>query len=142
MRFILLFMMALISTQVSSQELKNKELNKISKLGINTVDLTYGDKLTNDFIEILRTDRKRKVNKTVGIIFTSLSAISIGSGLLIASSPKNSFWHENPQSGTVGGLLIASGLIEGSIGIPLLFVSKKRKKQRDRLIEEYQNQMD
>jgi hypothetical protein len=143
MRIILLFMIALISTQVSSQELKDRELNKISKLGINTANLnTYGDQLTNDFREILRADRKRKVNKTVGIIFTSLSAISLGLGTAVLATPVESEGHAKAYQDVIGGFLIGTGAIEGGIGIPLLFVSKKRKKKRDRLIQEYQNQQE
>lgn len=129
---------SLILIQVSAQELKQRELKKISKLGIETVHINnYGEQLTNDFRDILRADRKRKTNKTVGIILTSLSALSIGSGVLVSSGQEGSFWHENPFRGLVGGILIGTGAIEGGIGIPLLFVSKKRKRERDRLIKEY-----
>lgn len=141
MRFILIILIGLISIPVSAQELKQRELNKISKLGIGTVNLNnYDDQLTNDFRNILRADRKRKSNKTVGIILTSLSAISLGLGTAIIATPVESDGHEKAFRNLIGGFFIGTGAIEGGIGIPLLFVSKKRKRERDLLIKEYKGQ--
>ncbi len=138
MRYILIILIGLISLQSSAQELKNRELKKISKLGINTADLnTYDEKLTNDFRDILRANRKRKSNKTVGIILSSLSAISLGLGTVILANPVESEGHENAYRGLIASFMIGTGAIEGGIGIPLLFVSKKRKRERDLLIQEY-----
>jgi len=95
---------------------------------------------TNQLRAILKTEKQRKSNKLSGIILTSLSALSVGSGVLVASGQEGSFWDENPFSGLVGGILISTGAIEGGIGIPLLFVTKKRKRERDRLIMEYRAQ--
>lgn len=141
MRFILLVLIGLISIPMSSQKLKQKELNMISQLGIDTVNLNnYDNKVTKDFRNILRADRKRKSNKTVGIIFSSLSAISLGLGTAILATPVESEGHENAFRGLIGSFAIVTGAIEGGIGIPLLFVSKKRKSERDLLIKEYKGQ--
>jgi hypothetical protein len=126
---------------MSSQELKQRELNKISKLGINTGDLNiYDENLTNDFRDILRANRKRKSNKTVGIILSSLSAVSLGFGIGLIANPVESTGHENAFRGLIGSFAIVTGTIEGGIGIPLLFVSNKRKRERDLLIKEYKGQ--
>jgi len=139
MKFILILLIGLISLSISAQELKKGELNKISKLGINTGDLNiYDEKLTNDFREILRANRKRKSNKTVGIILSSLSAISMGLGTALLVTPSESEGHGKAYRDVIGGFMLGTGIIEGGIGIPLLFVSKKRKRERDLLIEKYQ----
>ncbi|MBZ9631402.1 hypothetical protein LB465_11480 [Salegentibacter sp. LM13S] len=142
MRYILLILIGFMFIPVSAQELKQRELKKISKLGIETVHINnYGEQFTNDFRDILRADRKRKTNKTVGIIFTSLSAISLGLGTAVFATPVESEGHGKAYRDVIGGFLIGTGAIEGGIGIPLLFVSKKRKRERDRLIEEYYTQI-
>jgi hypothetical protein len=141
MKFILLVLIGLFFIPVSAQELKPREIKKISKLGIENVDLdNYGEQLTTDFRKILRADRKRKTNKTVGIIFTSLSAISLGLGTAVLATPVESEGHEEAYRNVIGGFFIGTGVIERGIGIPLLFVSKKRKRERDSLIEEYKTQ--
>lgn len=141
MRFILVVLIGLISITVSAQGLKQRELNKISKLGIDTVNLNnYEDQLTHDFRNILHADRKRKSNKTVGIILSSLSAISLGLGTAMIATPVESEGHEKAFNDLIGGFFIGTGAIEGGIGIPLLFVSKKRKRERDLLIKEYKGQ--
>ncbi len=139
MKLIAILLIGLISLPISAQELKKGELKKISKLGINTGDLNiYDEKLTNDFREILRANRKRKSNKTVGIILSSLSAISIGLGTTLLVTPSESEGHGKAYRDVIGGFMLGTGIIEGGIGIPLLFVSKKRKRERDLLIEKYQ----
>lgn len=138
-KFTLLVVIGLISLQISAQELKQRELNKISKLGINTGDLNiYDEQLTQDFRDILRANRKRKSNKTVGIILTSLSAISLGLATAVLATPVESEGHESAYRGLIGTFFIATGVIEGGIGIPLIFVSKKRKRERDLLIQKYE----
>ena len=138
MRFILLILICLIAVPVSAQDLKKRELHKISKLGIDTGNLNIrNDQLTKDFRDILRADRKRKTNKTVGIILSSLSAISIGLGTAVIATPVESKGHAKAFRNLVGGFFIGTGAIEGGIGIPLLFVSKKRKRERNSLIRDY-----
>ena len=142
MKIVLLVTIAFFSTQVSSQELEQTELNKIYRLGINTANIdNYDTQLTNDFREILRAERKRKVNKTMGIILSSLSAVSLGVGTAVITTPSESM-AENVLADITGGFLIVTGVIEGGFGIPLLLASNKRKKQRDKLIQKYQNQLE
>jgi len=141
MKFILLILIGLFLNPVTAQELSDREIKKLSKLDLQYANLEQNDsQYTNQLRAILKTDKQRKSNKLSGIILTSLSALSIGSGILVFSGQEGSFWDENPFRGTVGGVLIGTGAIEGGIGIPLLFVSKKRKRQRDRLIKEYRAQ--
>ncbi|MBZ9631409.1 hypothetical protein LB465_11515 [Salegentibacter sp. LM13S] len=141
MKIYLIVFLSILPITVNAQDLSDREIKKLAKL-----DLEYSNQKQNDFQytnqlrAILKTDKQRKSNKLSGIILTSLSALSIGSGVLVASGQEGSFWHENPFRGLVGGILISTGAIEGGIGIPLLFVSKKRKRERDRLIKEYKVQ--
>lgn len=133
-----LFLLSTLSS--NAQEFSKKELKRLSRLEIN---LPQKDSITNqinsDFNEILFLERKRKSNKTSGIILSSLSALSIATGVGIIANPVESTGHENAYRNLIGGVLIASGAIEGGIGIPLLFVSKRKKRQRDLLIEKYKN---
>jgi len=141
MRIIFLVLLILIFIPVSAQNLSDREIKKLAKLDLEYSNQEQNDyQYTNQLRAILKTEKQRKSNKLSGIILTSFSALSIGSGVLVASGQEGSFWHENPFRGLVGGILIGTGAIEGGIGIPLLFVSKKRKRERDRLIKEYKIQ--
>jgi len=139
-KFTLLILIGLFCIPISAQELKKRELKRISKLEINTEDYNISEeKLTKDLREILRKERKRKSNKTSGIILTSLSALSLGLGTAILATPVDSEGHKKAFRNVIGGFFIGTGAIEGGIGIPLLFVSKKRRKERDLLIQELNN---
>lgn len=142
MKYFLILIISIISISINAQSLSNNEVKKLSKLDleINNID-QYEITLTKHLREILLAEKQRKANKTSGIILTTMSVLSIGYGLVVSSGPTDSFWHGNPQRDTVGGILIGIGLIESGIGIPLLFTSKKRKKQRDSLIQEYQRDL-
>ncbi len=142
MKYFLVLLISVISFSINAQSLSNNEVKKLSKLDLETTNLDQNEiTLTNHLREILLAEKQRKSNKLSGIILTSLSALSIGSGVLVSSGQEGSFWHENPFRGLVGGILISTGAIEGGIGIPLLFTSNKRKKQRDRLIQEYKRDL-
>jgi hypothetical protein len=137
----LIILLSLFSIIVNAQDLSDREIKKLAKLDLEYSNQNQNDyQYTNQLSAILKTEKQRKSNKLSGIILTSLSAISIGSGILIFSGQEDTFWDENPFRGTVGGILIGTGTIKGGIGIPLLFVSKKRKRERDRLIKEYRGQ--
>ncbi len=84
----------------------------------------------------MKFERKRKINKTFGIIFTSIAAIGIiGGTILIQQSKKTKEGHD--FQGIFGGLGIASGVVYGGISVPFWVCSKKRKKERDKIQIQY-----
>lgn len=112
-----------------SQEFSEKEIVKLNKLNITTNNLDLSDVAVKDNLnKILKLDRKRKTNKTVGIILTSASVTSfILGGALLKK--------DNGLTDILGGVMIAGGAVSGGISIPFWTASKKRKKERDKLIE-------
>ena len=124
---ILLLLFFLVNTMYS-QNLNEKEIYKLKKLNINTekVDLTDLN-LQLNLKNILILDRKRKTNKTVAIVYTSISAASLLLGGVLVS--KN-----NGLADLFGGIMITSGVVYGGISIPFWIASNKRKKERDKLI--------
>ncbi len=124
---ILLLLFFLVNTMYS-QNLNEKEIYKLKKLNINTekVDLTDLN-LQLNLKNILNLDRKRKTNKTVAIVYTSISAASLLLGGVLVS--KN-----NGLADLFGGIMITSGVVYGGISIPFWIASNKRKKERDKLI--------
>jgi hypothetical protein len=127
------------------QELKSNQIRKLESFGIEYKSLiienpNYGI----EFMEILKKERKRKTNKTVGYIFSGLGLLTTTGGILILTSIKNSSNNSNDEmdeSGAyvamAGGFVIALGINEIGISIPLFLMSKKRKKERDKLIMEF-----
>lgn len=139
-KFLILISLFLGTLNINGQEFTNKEEKRLSKIGIEISDIdSIGKQLNNDLDKILSLERKRKSNKTSGIILTSLSAFSLGLGTAIIATPVDSDGHEMAFRNLAGGIFIASGAIEGGIGIPLLFVSKRKRKQRDLLLSKYSN---
>lgn len=140
MKKLILAFFSLFTLSLNAQEFTDKQLKKLSSLDIKIPQKnSISDQINSDFNEILILERKRKSNKASGIILSSISALSIATGLGIITNPVESTGHENAYRNLMGGVLIASGTIEGSIGIPLLFVSKRKKKQRDLLLEKYKD---
>lgn len=77
---------------------------------------------------ILRADRKRNINKTVGIVLAFVSAISLGLGIGTTANPVESRGHKIAYWNSIEELLFDTGGIEGGVEIPLIFVSKKKEK--------------
>lgn len=117
---------------VNSQELSKKELIKLNELNVQTESFDLKDQdIQDDLFQILELENKRKTNKTVGIILTSLSAVSLLVGVSLVSSDK----HLDQAAGIIH---ISGGVLYGGVSIPFWNASKRRKKERDRLIKRYQ----
>lgn len=118
-----------------SQSLSEKEITKLNKLSIKTENLNLNDiNIQKDLNEILSLERKRKINKTVGIIFTSLSIIT----LTIAAVGVPSVSEKNDLNQALGPTVIVAGFIHGGISIPFWNSSKKRKKERNKLLKKFE----
>ena len=112
-----------------SQNISEKEILKLNKLNVKTENLDfYNLNIKNDLNKILNLDRKRRKNKTVGIILTSASVTSFILGGTLLSK-------DNGITDVFGGIMIAGGAVYGGISIPFWNSSKKRKKERDELIQ-------
>ena len=123
-----LFLVFFLAHTMHSQNLNDNQIYKLKKLNINTerVDLTDLNIQLN-LKNVLNLNRKRKTNKTVAIVFTSIAASSLLLGGVLVS--KN-----NGLADLFGGIMITSGVVYGGISIPFWIASNKRKKERDKLI--------
>jgi len=137
MKNILLIFLILISFKNYSQNFKEKELKKIESFGINLTEFDFNEKkVINDWNLILKKEKKRKKNKTIGIVLTSLSALTTAFGIYVISNTQNEGEGES-FGDVIGGMAIAVGVIEGGISIPLYISSSKRRKERNKLIKLY-----
>jgi hypothetical protein len=125
----------LLSTICFSQTFKNYELKRLNsfEINLNSIDLNN----TTDYLNlkaILEKDKKRRTNKTAGIILTSLSALTTTFGIMVISRSKND---QEGVGQSIGTMFVVAGAIELGVSIPLFISSKKRKKERNKLIEYY-----
>lgn len=112
-----------------SQNLSKKEIVTLNELNITTQTLNLNDiNVRNNLNKILRLETKRRTNKTVGIILTSASVASMVLGGILLKK-------ENSLTDTFGTIMIAGGVVYGGISIPFWTSSKKRKRERDKLIK-------
>ena len=131
---IVYIVIALLSFSVYSQKLSDKEINKLNYLNVETSKLDLQDlNIQSNLNKILDLDRKRKTNKTVAIVLTSIAASGIVLGGIVLANKNNE--EGKALSNTVGGLVMGGGAIYGGISIPFWSASKKRKKERDQLIK-------
>lgn len=122
---------------LQGQELKPKQIQKIERFGIEYNRLENKNN-GNDFLEILKKERQRKTNKTIGYVFSSLGLLTTTGGILILSNIKSNPNNDMDESGAyqalIGGFITAIGVIEIGVSIPLFISSKKRNKERNQLI--------
>lgn len=112
-----------------SQTLSEKEIAKLDLLEIKTESLNLENIIVQkDLKEILKLERKRKTNKTIGIVMTTISV----SGLILGGALLSK---DNGLTDVYGGMIVGSGVVYGGISIPFWVSSKKRKKERDELIK-------
>lgn len=120
-----------------SQTFKKYEIKRLNKFEINTDSLALNNSLNYlNLKAILMHEQKRKTNKTVAIVLTTLSALTMTAGAEIFSKSRNS---QEGLGQSIGTMFIAAGVIELGITVPLFISSNKRKKDRNELIELYKN---
>lgn len=116
-----------------TQSLSEKEILKLNKLNIKTESLNINNfNIQNDLNRILKLEKKRKTNKTVGIVLTSLSVSSMIFGGIFVSKG-------NATIDAYGATMIAVGVFYGGVSIPFWVSSKKRKRERNELIKMFDN---
>jgi len=140
-RLFIILLFSFISIVLHGQELKPKQIQKIENFGIEYNRLRNENiDYNNNFSEILKLDRKRKKNKTIGYVFSSLGLLTATGGILlltnIKSNPNNDMDEAGAYQALIGGFFTSIGVIEIGVSIPLFISSKKRKKERNQEIIE------
>ena len=132
-----IILLILISFKSYSQSFNEREIKRINYFGIQTSSYDLNDnKIQTDFSSILRLNRKKKSNKTFGIILGSVSVLTSSLGIIALSTKKNDGMGK-VIADTFGGISLGIGVISGGFSIKLFNSSKKRKKERDKLIKFY-----
>lgn len=139
LKIILLF--SFFTVVLQGQELKPKQIQKIESFGIEYNRLTNENiDYRNDFLEILKKENKRKKNKTIGYVFSSLGLLTTTGGIFILSNikknPNNDMDETGAFQGLIGGIISTIGVIEIGVSIPLFISSKRRNKERNQMILE------
>ncbi|WP_422083286.1 hypothetical protein [Ulvibacterium sp.] len=120
---------------LAGQEFTEPEKERFQELGIDYTQLLntepdYGA----DLRKVLEQDRKYRTNKTVGTVFGGVGIATTAGGLLILASRNRG----NGLSKTViGGGMTALGAVELGFSMSILSFSKKKKKERDRILSEF-----
>ncbi|TXD52055.1 MULTISPECIES: hypothetical protein [unclassified Polaribacter] len=131
-KFTLLLIVFLgITIKTYSQNFSNQSLKKLESFEIN-INKLDNPKVYNDFNLILKLEKKRRNNKTLGIVLTSFSIVSTTLGIFVFSQGKGTI------TNSIGGAFLGAGIVSGCISIPLFNSSKNKRKQRDLLIRKYQ----
>ncbi len=122
----------------NSQELSEKNILKLNEFNIKTEKLELNNlNIQNDLNKILILDKKRIKNKRTGIILTSLSILTTAYGIVALTYDKANDGMGRAIQETIGGISIGLGVVSAGVSIPLFKSSKKRKKERDELIKEF-----
>lgn len=139
-RICIILLFSFISIVLHGQELKPRQIRKIESFGIDYNRLRNENIDYNNFAEILILDRKRKKNKTIGYVFSSVGLLTVTGGILaltnIKSNPNNDMDESGAYQAVIGGILTSIGAIEIGVSIPLFISSKKRKNERNQRIIE------
>ena len=137
----IILLISFFTVILQGQELKPKQIHKIESFGIDYNRLINENiNYKNDFLEILKKEHKRKKNKTIGYVFSSLGLLTTTGGILILSNikdnPDNDMNEAGAYQAVMGGFITAIGVIEIGVSIPLFISSKKRNKEKNQLILE------
>lgn len=120
-----------------SQDFKKHEIKRLHSFGIQLEPYKQmNEHYAFDLSTILKKERKRRTNKTVGIILTTIGTLSTSFGVLILSNRSENGEGRAIQE-TVGGMFVGAGIVSGGVSIPLFISAKKKRKERDRLIKKY-----
>lgn len=117
---------------VNSQQISVSDLQKLAEMQLSTQQFNLKNlSVQKDLNQLLLLDKKRKTNKTLGIVFCSSAVVSLAAGSILLNK-------EHPTADVVGGIMLAGGLMYGGVSIPFWVASKKRKNERDKLLELYE----
>lgn len=93
-------------------------------------------KIYNDFSKILKLDKRKRKNRAFGIASASFSILSTTLGIVTLSKKNKKELGKSINNG-IGGMFLGVGIVSGGFSIRLFNSSKKRQKERDKLIKKY-----
>jgi len=129
MKKILILLLLFSFFNGKSQTFSEKQIAKLNLLEVKTENLNLESiEIQKKLNKILELERKRKTNKTIGIVLTGISVSGMILGGVLLSK-------KNIVTDVYGEMMLAGGLIYGGISIPFWVSSKKRKQERDELIK-------
>ena len=129
MKKILILLLLFSFFNGKSQTFSEKQIAKLNLLEVKTENLNLESiEIQKKLNKILKLERKRKTNKTIGIVLTGISVSGMILGGVLLSK-------KNIVTDVYGEMMLAGGLIYGGISIPFWVSSKKRKQERDELIK-------
>ena len=130
-------LLLLMASNLVGQELKQSEINRIGRLGLNYAELNNSNVNNNGLKEILEKERKRKKNKTWGYIIGGSGLTSMAAGtLMLTQKSADQEQGVHPIAQVLWGAAVVSGIIQMGVSIPFFTSASKRKKERDKLILE------
>ncbi len=134
MRILLLLIALIVSFTTSAQQISDSGKQKLKEMDLSIENFDLNNlTIREDLNQILLLDKKRKTNKTFGVIFSSAAVVSIIGGSILLSKGNNP--NDNiDYADVMGGIFIAGGVIYGGVSIPFWVASKKREKERDLLL--------
>ncbi|SEC83848.1 hypothetical protein SAMN04489761_3731 [Tenacibaculum sp. MAR_2009_124] len=112
-----------------SQELTEKKISILNRLDLKTEPLNLNDSnIQKKLNRIITLEKGRKTNKTAGVILTSLSAICITTGIIGVAYREKFTKH-------LGIGVMSLGIVKAGVSIPLWNAAEKKQRERDKLIE-------
>ncbi|MFN3138525.1 MAG: hypothetical protein ACE37L_12615 [Allomuricauda sp.] len=127
-----------------AQDFSPKQQQRLEEWGLNhTYLLAQSEANERQLLDILDENRKRKNNLVMGAGFAGLGLLFLTTGSIIFnqdSDCNDTRVCENTGQVIVGGGLMALGTFEVGVSLPLFLSSIKRKKKRDKMVQELQAQ--
>jgi hypothetical protein len=129
--------------QITAQNFSPKQKLRLDRWGLNhTYLLEQNDAKERLLRKILVKDGQRKNNLLLGAGLTGLGILSITVGDFIANGGpcRDDDFCENMGNPIIGILIIATGIFEIGVSIPLFATSFLKKRKRNKMIRELQAQ--
>lgn len=120
---------------LSAQEFTEPEKERLIELEMDYAKLLNTDPdYGADLRKVLEQDRKYRTNKTAGMVIGGVGVVTTAGGLLFLATRNRG----NGLSKTViGGGMTALGAVELGFSMSILSFSKKKKKERDQILSEF-----
>ncbi|MER3319690.1 MAG: hypothetical protein RIB79_15465 [Allomuricauda sp.] len=127
-----------------TQDFSPKQQQQLDYLGLDYHYLIQQSEANEQrLLDILDENRKRKNNLVMGAGFAGLGLLFLTTGGVILGQDadcKDTGMCENTGQVIVGGGLMVLGTFEIGVSLPLFLSSIKRKKKRNKMIQELQAQ--
>lgn len=125
---------------VKGQNLNQRQLHQIQKLGVPTHKYnTSQHTINSDFNLILKNHKQQKLNKTLGYIFSAIAIGGTSLGILAFSNSTNTNGMSNATSTVVGTYAALVGIGSGKLAIKLFGKAKRKKQARNAILKKYRS---